>query len=74
MTLDLASRLMPRRCTRLREIAPQLPVMFAGMADDATIRLTAGLAGTLVARDSVLHEAAARQMRVDWRCEPFQRT
>ncbi len=53
----------------LRGRSPQLPVMFAGMADVATIRLTAGRAVTPVVADAVFHEAAAWPMRVDRRRE-----
>jgi hypothetical protein len=55
--------------SRLREIAPQLPVMFAGMADFASIRLTAGRAVAPVISDAVFHEAAAWPMRFDRRRE-----
>lgn len=50
---------------RLRQTAPSLPVMFAGMADVATIRLTAGRAVAPVVTDAAFHEAAGWPMRFD---------
>jgi hypothetical protein len=54
---------------RLRERAPNLPVMFAGMADVATIRTTAGRAVGPVLSDAAFHEAAAWPLRFDRRRE-----
>lgn len=49
----------------LRQSVPSLPVMFAGMADVATIRLTASRAVAPVVTDAAFHEAAGWPMRVD---------
>lgn len=54
---------------RLHEVVPQLPVMFAGLADVATIRLIAGRAVAPLIGDAVFHEAGAWPMRVDRRRE-----
>lgn len=49
----------------LRQGAPALPVMFAGMADASTIRLTAGRAVALVVADAAFHEAGGWPLRFD---------
>lgn len=52
---------------RLREGASTVPVMFAGMADVTTIRLTAGRAVGSLVTDAAFHEAAAWPLRFDRR-------
>ena len=54
---------------RIRAVAPSLPVMFAGMADVATIRTTACRAVGSVVGDAAFHEAGAWPLRFDRRRE-----